>query len=468
MSTQITDHSSFTMASAVVNPLGILESLFRPSTRFRGGRKTGLAQNFTEVEFLPHLSTEDILARGITWNDFRRFAHDKLVWMTPGAYIISSNHHFGGLYPIAVEVGAKDDSAGMCVRVRPGATTTQTASATCNFLIRLLASSDKRAVYMKGSSRPLLPISGPTLSQLFKYNRGNLREVTLRDMIFNEEHIRVLASAAPQELELVLRACRLSDDEACRNAFRQWLQSGGGPTELYRCVIDSDVLSDAMRGNSRLGKLLLSPEKASTADDSELSFLVSALAENKGLKDFDAFWYAISDENWSILCHSVQNHPTLTNLDLACTGPKNPDGKRLFSEEQKTNRTLALAEMMQTNTILHTIRLFPGEFDERIFAESIQPRLQANLHRPRVLAIKKEADDRSFRQKVLGRALSCVSSNPDHIWMFLSENMDAFSSCEEQKEGVATIDMARMAAPSTVSGSKRKRCSYCTRTIDRR
>jgi hypothetical protein len=31
-------------------------------------------------------------------------------------------HHFGGLYPIAVEVGATDDSAG-CVRVRPGTAT---------------------------------------------------------------------------------------------------------------------------------------------------------------------------------------------------------------------------------------------------------------------------------------------------------------------------------------------------------
>jgi hypothetical protein len=445
------------MASAVADPLEILESLFRPSKRFRAGRKTGLAQNFTEVELLPHLTTEDILATGITWNDFRRFAHDKFVWMTPGAYIISSTHHFGGLYPIVVEVGAKDDSAGMCVRVRPGAATTQTASATCNFLIRMLASSEKRAVYMKGSSRPLLPISGPTLSQLFEHSRGTLREVTLREMILTEEHIRVLAIAAPQEVALVLKACKFSDDEACRNAFRHWLQSGEGPAELYRCVIDPDVLSDAMRGNSRLGKLLLSPERASTADDSELSLLVNALAENKGLTDFDAFWYAISDENWSILCRSLQKHPTLTSLDLACTGPKNPAGKRLFSEEQKTNRTLALAEMMQTNTILHTIRLFPGEFDERVFTESIQPRLEANLYRPRVLAVKKEADDRSFRQKVLGRALSCVSSNPDHIWMFLSENVDAFSPCEEQKR-IANIDTA-VAAPSTVAGStKRKRC----------
>jgi hypothetical protein len=443
------------MATTVADPIEILESLFRPSTRFRGGRATSLPQNFTEVEFLPHLTTEDILATGITWNDFHRFAHDKLVWMTPGAYIIPSNHHFGGLYPIAVEVGAKDETSGMCVRVKPGTASTQTASATCNFLIHLLANSEKRAIYMKGSSRPLLPISGPVLSQLVNHRRGSLREVTLRDMIFNEEHITVLASSPLQEL--VLRGCTFSDDEACRNAFRRWLQGGRGPTEMYRCIIDSDVLSEAMRGNSRLGKLLLSPERASTADDCEMSLLVSALADNKGLTHFDAFWYAISDDNWSILCRSLQKHPTLANVDLACTGPKNPAGKRLFTEEQKTDRTLALAKVMQTNTILNTIRLFPGEFDERIFAELIQPRLEANLNRPRVLAVKKETEDRSFRQKVLGRALSCVSSHENLVWMFLSENVDAFCPCEDKK-GIANMDMVAVAEPSTVAGSKRKRC----------
>jgi hypothetical protein len=95
---------------------------------------------------IPPLTTEDIIATGITWNDFHRFARDKFVWMTSGAYIISSKHHFGGLYPIAVEVGAKDETSGMCVRVRPGTASTQTASATCNFLIRLLSSSEKRAL----------------------------------------------------------------------------------------------------------------------------------------------------------------------------------------------------------------------------------------------------------------------------------------------------------------------------------
>jgi hypothetical protein len=446
--------------AATTNPIGTLESLFRPSTRFqlRGGRQFNLPRNFTEVELLPNLTTEDIVATGINWNDFRRFVHNKFVWIAKGAYIISSAYRANGLYPVAVEVGATDDSAGMRVRVKPG-TATRTAAATCNFMVRLLAISEQPDVYLQGSSRPLLPMDGPALSHLFEHGRENLRAVTLRDMTFNEEHVRVLAAPPQHKMQLALRDCRFSGGEASNNALLQWLESGRGPTELYRCVIDSSVIAEALRGNSRLGRLLLCLEKASTAGALELSLIFKALAENRGLTEFDAFWYSINDENWNLLCQSLQKHPTMTSLGLACTGPKLPTDKRELSGEQKTNRTRALADMMQTNTILHTIRLFPGDYDERIYTESIEPRLETNLYRPRVLAIKKEADDRPFRQKVLGRALNCVKSNPNLVWMFLSGNVDAFLRSEKQVVGASNSEAAvAVLAPAAVAGSKRKRC----------
>jgi hypothetical protein len=169
------------------------------------------------------------------------------------------------------------------------------------------------------------------------------------------------------------------------------------------------------------------------ANDTERALIYSALAENKGLTVFHADGHSIGDENWSILCQSLQKHPTLTRVDLTKTGPMGPPGEddeRLFSDEQNTRRTRALAEVMQTNTILHTISLSAEERDDDIYTESIQPRLEANLYRPRVLAVKKEADDRPFRQKVLGRALSGVRSNPSLVWMFLSGNVDAFVRSE--------------------------------------
>jgi hypothetical protein len=445
----------FTMA-AITNPMGILDSLFRPSTRFqlRGGRRFSLPRNFTEVELLPNLTAEDVVATGINWDDFRCFVHDKFVWMAPGIYI-SSAYRAAGLYPVAVEVGAMDDSAGMRVRVKPG-TAPQTATATCNFLVRLLATSDQCDVYLQGSSRALSPICGPALSHFFEHGGENLRAVTLRDMIFNEEHIRVLASAPQHKLQLALRDCKFSDGDASKNALLQWLQSGRGPTELYRCAIDSAVVAGALKGNSRLDRLLLCQEKASTAGPLELASIFRGLAEDRGLTEFDAFWYSIGDANWTLLCQSLQMHPTLTSLGLACTGPKRPTDKTELSEVQKTNRTRALADMMLTNTNLHTIRLFLGEYDERIYTESIEPRLEANLYRPRVLAVKKEADDRPFRKKVLGRALNCVKSNPNLLWMFLSENVDAFVRSDEQV-GNNKSEVA-VAVPAAACGSKRKRC----------
>jgi hypothetical protein len=443
--------------AAIANPIETLESLFRPSTRFqlRGGRRFNLPQDFTEVELLPNLSTENILAKGITWDVFQCFVHNKFVWMAPGACIVSSSYRATGLYPVVVEVGANDhDSAGIRVRVKPG-TSIRTSAATCNFLIRLLAISEQRAVNLQGFGRALSPIDGPALSHFFEHGRENLRAVTLRGMIFNEEHVRVLAAPSHQKVEVALRECRFSDGDSSQNALLQWLQSSRGPTELYRCVIDSDVVMEALRGNSRLRRLLLCLDKALTTGDAELSFIFRALAEDRGLTEFDAFWYSISDENWTLLCQSLQKHPTLTSLGLACTGPKVPADKTELSMERKSSRTRALADMLQTNTILHTVRLFPGEYDERIYTESIEPRLETNMYRPRVLAVKKEADDRPFRQKVLGRALNCVKSNPNLVWMFLSGNVDAFVRSEEQA-GTSNSGVV-VAVPAAVSGNKRKR-----------
>jgi hypothetical protein len=446
------------MLAMNANPIETLESLFRPSTRFqlRGGRRYSLPRHFTEVELLPNLTTENILAKGITWDVFQSFVHNKFVWMAPGTYI-SSAYRTNGLYPVAVEVGAQDDSAGMRVRVKPG-TATRTSAATCNFLIRLLAISEQRDVYLQGSSRALSPIDGPALSHFFEHGRENLHAVTMRSMIFNEEHVRVLAAPSQQKLQLALRDCKFSDGDASQRALLQWLQSGQGPTELYRCVIDSNIVADALRGNRRLLKLLLCLEKASTAGAPELSLIFRALAEDRGLTEFDAFWYSISDENWTLLCQSLQHHPTLTSLGLACTGPKLPTDKIELSEERKSSRTRAIADMLQTNTILHTIRLFPGEYDERIYTESIEPRLETNMYRSRVLAVKKEADDMPFRQKVLGRALDCVKSNPNLVWMFLSGNVDAIVRSEEQV-GTSNCEVAlAVVVPADVSGNKRKRC----------
>jgi hypothetical protein len=444
-------------------------SLFRP---LQNENQPPIPQNnFREVELLPHLTTEAILATGITWDDLRRFLKNKQVRMALGVYICSNSNRFDIANRVLV-LGAPDDSAGLNVRVRSG-TATETAMAACNFLVRLLAASEKSKVYLYGHTYGrslLLPVSGPTLSYLFEHSQEHLIKVTLGHAILSEEHLRVLAISPRHErqLELVLQWCRFADNDACREASVQWLQSDGGPTELDGCHIDSHVLANSLRGNSRLSILRL-PSMQARRDifgcdiptDPDRGLIFSAFAENKGLTVLYASGHSIGEEDWSILCQSLQKHPALTRVDLTDTGPMSSSGqKTLLAVKQKTRRTRELAEMMQTNTILCTIRLSEKERDKKIYTKPIQPRLIANRYRLRVLAVKKEADDRPFRQKVLGRALHRVRRNPNLVWMFLSGNVDAFV---QEQEGTSNSEVAVAVLPEAVVGthSKRKRCIKC-------
>jgi hypothetical protein len=170
----------------------------------------------------------------------------------------------------------------------------------------------------------------------------------------------------------------------------------------------------------------------------------------------DLYGPPFSDENLSLLCQSLQVHPTLTILDLLSAGPQvQNDDRIVFPDEQKDQRTSLVVEMMQTNTVLQTIKILACEKDSQIYSETILPRLETNRFRPRVLAVKKIVDG-PFREKVLGRALHCVKRNPNLVWMFLSQNVDAFARSEEEEEDIneETVAVEESAA---VVGSKRKR-----------
>jgi hypothetical protein len=445
----------------------LFASLFRPwSTQRQDEIQLPLPQNFTEVELLPHLTTKEILATTITWDKLRRFLKKKVVRLAPGVYVCPKSYRPFGYDPILV-LGAPDDAAGMDVRVRSG-TAIETAISGCNFLVRLLAASEKRKVYLYGHSGSLLlPVSGAALSHLFEHSQENLIKVTVGHVILNAEHIRALTIAPQHELELVLAWCKFSDNDTWRDPFLQWLKSGGGPTELDGCHIDSQLLADSLKCESRLSNLRLPSIRArrilfgcELSNDPDRALIFSALAENRGLTELYASGHSIGDESWSILCQSLQKHPTLTRVDLTETGPMNLSGDScgLLSDKQKIRRTRELAEMMQTNTILCYISLSAGEYDEHIYTESIQPRLEANLYRPRVLAVKKQADERPFRQKILGRALARVSRESNLVWMFLSENVDAFVRFTEQESTHSSMVKVAVEVATAVGSGKRKRC----------
>jgi hypothetical protein len=247
------------------------------------------------------------------------------------------------------------------------------------------------------------------------------------------------------DVEINMILCEVADDAA--GAFVECLQSDRGPVNLEMCTIDSQILANALTGDSRVTGF-----QPDWADDAERAILSRAL----GLGDLNLYGHSISDENWTIMCQSLQAHPTLTCLKLRDTMPRSPaDDLIVFSDELKTRRTRALSEMMQHNTVLQTIDLHVSERDEHIYTQEIRPYLITNLYRPRVLAIKK-TKDRPFREKVLGKAVYSVRSNPNLVWMLLSENVDAFVRSEEEEESNSELPVA-VAVVVAVAGSKRKR-----------
>jgi hypothetical protein len=422
-----------------------IEALFRPSSRFRDShlnRRGRLHESWTEVELLQALAPEDVLATGTTWEVLDRFLRDKVAWMTPDVYVSCSQLMDNRDDPLILELRGKTGTAApfttllfMYVHVRLGTDAADAAAtATCEFSLRLAAASELCEVCICRGGYDATPptLSGAALSFFFQESRESLRKVTLDRMVLSAEQCLEFATMSRLDVELAMRFCILSNDAG--GAFVECLQSDRGPIQLSQCRIDSQILASALAGNSRVVRLTLNRH---WRDDAAQSLIFRSLASNRGLVYLNLRSQPISMDNWSVLCKSLQAHPTLASLDLFGTGSSliSPTvSKRVLWEEQKAHRTRMLAEMMQENIILHTIALSGNERDDKIFTEEVLPHLETNQYRPRVLGVK-ETTERHFREQVLGRALACVRFNPNLVWMFLSENVDALVHSEEESTG---------------------------------
>jgi hypothetical protein len=386
---------------------------------------------------------QNILATGITWKDLLRFLPDKIVWMAPDVYICTEGFTtFLTDFPMVLLLAVQNTSGqpNLCVHVS-GSSPITAATAACDFMVRLLATSeDHEDVFLKGCPSNNLhavptPISGDALSHFFhdsiSRDNSNLRMVHFSGMALSEDQCLALATMPRcfhnnNDVEIRLSCCSLADDGrgAAAAAFIDCLRGDrGGPVSLFRCKVRSHILTNVLTGNSRVAGLKLGYYDIS--DPILMSLLFgTVLSSNRGLVDLDLRCHSISDESWSILCHSLEQHPTLTSLDLRDTRPTRQATEEVMLE-QKRKRTRAIADLLEQNTVLQTVHLSEQERAGRIYVNLIQPRLEMNLYRARALAIKDGTqNDRPFREKVLGRALHCVSSKPNLVQMFLLQNMD--------------------------------------------
>jgi hypothetical protein len=199
-----------------VEPTGArLEALFRPSTRYRDShpkRRGGLPQGWTEIELLQDLAPEDVLATGITWEDFCLFLLNKVVWMTPDVCVSGYRNTYD---PEVLALRAEAYTPIMRVHVRLF-TAAAAATATCDFLLRLVATREIDGVCIYGDRNVPPPLSGAGLSLFFQESRSCLRQARLYSMILNGEQWRALATMSRLDVELVIKNCKLADNVAGR------------------------------------------------------------------------------------------------------------------------------------------------------------------------------------------------------------------------------------------------------------
>ena len=260
---------------------------------------------------------------------------------------------------------------------------------------------------------------GPVLSRylISLQSASSLRTLRLEDMTLGTDHCIAFESNVRIDLEIELSNCKLTDEGT--QALLESQRRNKGPEKLLNCKMDVAVLAEAVRGNRSLKSLKpcgeldhdqLSPEDFET--------LAQALRENEGLVTLDIAGQPIMEESWSIILKSIQNHPSLQVLDLHLT----PSSRRM-SAATKTDRMLAIVDMLQVNTTILTIHMLLHECDKQVLQDSINPRLQLNLYRLRVRAIKEGAPG-VHKSKLVGYALGKVSKNINLLWLILRENAD--------------------------------------------
>jgi hypothetical protein len=172
--------------------------------------------------------------------------------MTTHVYVCSQR--FGGDDPLWILGLGGDGYTNMCVHVTPD-TPPAVATATCDFLVRLLATCEQRDLYIEGCSDGVpSPLSGAALSLFFQESPSCLREVLLWNLALDADQCLALATMSRFDVQLRIDECSLADD-AVELAFVECLISDRGPVKLDQCILDNQILMSALTGDSRVTKL---------------------------------------------------------------------------------------------------------------------------------------------------------------------------------------------------------------------
>jgi hypothetical protein len=284
---------------------------------------------------------------------------------------------------------------------------------------RAIITSNGVALTIVNDSNCMALPSGPLLSHFLR-GSPSLQVLEFEDFYLGEEHCRALAGLVRTDIKIKFKGCSLEPQDAEDNSFFEWFRSNQVVTEIFCYRLGSRILS-ALSGNRYIKKFMIG-FCSSELGKEEMYALLEPLSGNIGIEHLTIQKFEVaSDEIWILLFRSLSTHPSMKLLSLPEYMPFYQ-----FSAGSKAARMNAIVQMLQINTVVHTIELPDAFSDEEVYQNSILPRLEMNrsLFEVQRQAVKRA--DSSIRPQLLGRALHVVKCNSDLVFRFLSENVPAF------------------------------------------
>jgi hypothetical protein len=400
-----------------------MERLFSPCTRHRDSQ-AGLEEFRGDLELLQGLkldvSTEDFLSakRAFTYADLYVMLGngDTVLWLTPHASIVRSNlrgalcsSHLQGDHKFSFNItGGK----GIIALARSSAALLEIVDVVCRLLVAHASEVYHLELRNVGQSNEVF-CSAPVFASLAEQCQS-LKSLTLENITLDEGHCRVLGDFSKPGLEVELKYCRIVGVGA--EALADVLGRNQGPTKLNYCEIESFVLANGLRGNSRLKSLTHRITR-----NQDFFPITGALKENKGLVDVHlrhGLW--MSDETWDAVYDSLKTHPSLQVLSLR---PILAHIEPPLELAQLKSRIQAIVDMLKVNMSIVEIHLADYYSEHELFRGSVIPYLETNRLRPRVRAIQ-QTRAIAYRVKVLGEAFLAVRTDANSFWMLLSGNAE--------------------------------------------
>jgi hypothetical protein len=438
-----------------------MEQLVAPTRRYQELLEDSIHTNepveyTTEVQLTVPLG--DFLFYSWDWEDLRAFltggVTSKILWITEYAFLTVEESGNGFLFDsctfhscISAKIQAKTGQEHTLTLANISYQPVLSNRVIVDIFWRAITTSKSAQlrIHDDTSNNSFVLPAGPLLAQFLR-GCQSLHFLQFDGVHFKEDHCRALATIERTDLEVTFILC-IFEPQGAEEAFIEWFRHSNVVTSLYDCQMKASTLT-ALSGNNSVKKLTISPRAGEFYPADEMQSLLQALPGNRGIEDISLNYIEMSDETWSLFFRSLSTHPRIKRVSLIYSSARD---HLLLSAQSKTARMNAIFQMLQSNTLVHTM-ILPDDFnDEALYRNAILPRLEMNRTCFKVQRRALKRADPSIRPQLLGRALYVVRYNPNLIFRFLAENVPAFLRAEQED---STISLQN--DPAIVSGLKRK------------